>query len=477
MTKTINRRKFISNSLYVVLGGLFFDSCNAFNKKKEDIIVIGAGIAGLAAASKLSLSGYNVTVLEARDRIGGRIHTVDFNGFKMDAGASWIHGTDGNPLYSFSQENKISTVATFEDPSYLYDFDSSEITDSDWSKVKKNLDFLFDESLKNPNISLKELTIQTEAKLNLSEKERRLFYGAVRTEVEIPYAEDSNDLASNILNSDDSFPGDNVLFPEGMSQTIDKLASGLNIKKNSFVTDIQYYSNKVEVFVTDYSLIEKKRSCHACHGNKDATKLISGKSYKADKVVVALPLGMLKNEIVTFHPELPSFKKDSINNTAIGTMNKVFLYFEKSFWPKDGNFIEYFKDNSSEMMVYESYSPIGNNNVLIVFLAGKQARKIENMNIDETRDMVISDLRKIYGSSIPNPTNIYKTGWHTDPFALGSYPHIPPGSKLSDCDKIGNSIDNKIFFAGDSTISNYLATAHGAYISGIKAANEIIRNT
>jgi monoamine oxidase len=156
-------------------------------------------------------------------------------------------------------------------------------------------------------------------------------------------------------------------------------------------------------------------------------------------------------------------------------MNKVFLYFEKSFWPKDGNFLEYFKDTSSEMMVYESYSPIGNNNVLIVFLAGKHARKIENMTIEETRDLVVSDLRKIYGSSIPNPSNVYKTGWHTDPFALGSYPHIPPGSKLSHCDRIGNSIDNKIFFAGDATISNYLATAHGAYISGIKAANEILK--
>jgi len=469
----------LSQSLLLSFGGLFLHSCNLFNNdnSEKNIIVIGAGIAGLAAAKKLSEAGFKVTVLEARNRIGGRIQTIDLNGFKMDAGASWIHGTTNNPLYLFSQEESVLTVPTFDDPSYLYDVNGEDITEDEWKEVESYLGQLYDESFSYPDISLRELTAIVEPKLKLTEKMKRLFYGAVRTEVEVPYAEDGTDLSSAVLHSDDSFPGNNVLFPGGMSQLVSILSRGLDIRLNTFVTDINYSSDQVEVFFTNPSGIDKKRSCHACHQNNDAPVLTPDGSLKADKVIVALPLGMLKNRSVTFFPDLPSRKRDAIANTSIGTMNKVFLYFGNKFWPDDGTFLEYFKDNYSEMMVYESFSAIGNKNVLTTFLGGKHARQIERADIRSTMDMVMLDLRKMFGSSIPDPENIYKTGWHTDPFALGAYPHIPPGSKLSHCDRIAESIDDKVFFAGDSTTSKYLATAHGAYISGINAAKKIINNS
>ena len=476
LSKKISRRKFLTNSFILSLSSLFLSKCSIFNNDKKDkkIVVIGAGISGLAAAYTLNNAGYEVVVLEARDRIGGRIKTIDFNGYKMDAGASWIHGTTNNPLYLFTQKKNIKTIATYNDPSYLYDFDGSDITDDDWKEVEKNLEYLSDKAYDYPNKSLEELSQLVEPQLNLSDRMKRLYYGAIRTEYEIPYAEDGKDLSSIVLVSNDSFPGNDALFPNGMEDVINALAAGLDIRPNSFVTKINYDSDSVEIFYTEPSNIEKKRSCHACHYNEDASLLSDDKSIKADIVIVALPLGMLKYNVVRFVPELPSNKVEAINKVSLGTMNKVFLYFEKSFWPDDGYFFEYFKDDYRNMMVFESFSTIGNKNVLLAFLSGKQARVIENMDIKTVKELVMNELKNMFGNSVPLPKNIYKTSWHTDPFALGSYPHIPPGSNLSYCNIIGEPIENRVFFAGDSTTSDYLATAHGAYISGISAANKII---
>jgi len=476
LSKKFSRRKFLTNSFILSLSSLFLSKCSIFNNDKnyKKIVVIGAGISGLAAAYTLKNAGYEVIILEARDRIGGRIKTIDFNGFKMDTGASWIHGTTNNPLYAFTKEKNIRTIATYDDPSYLYDFDGSLITVEDWKEVEKNLEFLWNKAYDSLDKSLEELSQLVEPELNLSDRMKRLYYGSIRSEYELPYAEDGNDLSSMILVSNDAFPGNDVIFPNGMDGVINALAARLDIRLNSFVTKISYDSDSVEIFYTEPSNIGEKRSCHACHYNEDASLLSNDKSIKADIVVVTLPLGMLKHNVVRFVPELPSNKVEAINKVSIGTLNKVFLYFEKSFWPDDGYFFEYFKDDYRNMMLFESFSTIGNKNVLLAFLAGKQAREIENMDTNTVQDLVINELKSMFGNSISEPKDICKTSWHTDPFALGAYPHIQPGSNLSYCNRIAEPIDNRVFFAGDSTTSEYLATAHGAYISGISAANKII---
>ncbi len=472
-SKRITRKKFLVDSLILSLGGLFLGNCKSSNNVKKDkrIIVIGAGISGLAAAYTLNNAGYEVIVLEARNRIGGRIKTINFNGFKMDAGASWIHGTTNNPLYAFTQENNITTIATYADPSYLYDVDGSEITYDDWKEVEKNLEYLCDKAYDYPEKSLEEVSDIVEHQLSLSDRMRRLYYGAVRTEYEIPDGGDGKELSSIVLISNDSFPGDNVLFPDGMEKVTAALAKGLDIRLNRFVTKINYESDSIEIFYTDSSNVKDKISPYS---NGDFSSLSNEKMVKADIVIVTLPVGVLKRNIVRFVPELPSYKVEAIERITTGSMNKVFLYFEKSFWPDDGYFFEYFKEDYENMMVFESFSTMGIKNILLAFLAGKQSRMAEKEDIPTVKELVMNELKSMFGTSIPEPKDIYKTSWYTDPFALGSYPHIPPGSNLSFADKIAEPIDNRVFFVGDSTTSDYLSTAHGAYISGISAANKII---
>ena len=474
-----SRREFIFKAALASMGLMVLPYCKkpvdevSPITEKKDVIVIGAGIAGLAVAKSLKSKGYNVRILEAGDHYGGRIKTVDMDGYEADFGASWIHGINGNPLHSLANENGITTEPTHYDPSYIYDIDGEEVTYAEWAEIETLLEQLYNLAYENQDISLEELLGIMEPELNLSDKMKRTFYGAVRSEVEIPYAVDAPEISAKALTTDDSFSGNDVIFPNGMAELCDILAEGLDIQYDTFVTKISYAGDKISVFTKNPLDIDPKRSCLACHSGSGAAVLEHDAVFITDKVVVALPLGMLKNNNVVFEPALPANKLEAINSLGIGTMNKVFLKFDHNFWHEDGYFFQYLKQNASEIMEFFSPTPTGTDNVLVAVFAGQQARSIENMEDTDLLNLVMDDLKGMFGDDIPQPVSWQKTAWHTNPLALGSYPHLKPGSDLSACGIIAEPLGEKVFFAGDATSKDYMATAHGAYLSGLEAAYKI----
>ena len=467
----------MSQAALASLGIMLLPTCKKPDENstsKPNVVVIGAGIAGLAAAKKLKNSGFTVTVIEASDRIGGRIKTIDFDGFKADFGASWIHGINGNPLYSLANSNGLITKPTFYDPSYIFDIDGEEITYEEWDVIENLLEELVNLAYSNMDLSLKELLDMMVPGLNLSDKMRRIFLGAVRSEIEIPYAVDSNDISAKALTTNDSFSGEDVVFSGGMQGITDSIAEGLNITLNTFVTKVSYSGNKINVYTKNTSNVDMQRSCMTCHIDSDAAIIEHDNIITADKVIVALPLGMLKYNNVVFEPSLPAEKLTAIDSLGIGTMNKVFLKFEENFWYEDGYFFQYLKEDYAKEIEFFSPTPTGSSNVIVAVFAGQQARSIENLDEGAVVSLVMNDLKGMFGEDIPQPIAVEKTSWHTNPYALGSYPHLQPGSDLSVCDIIAKSIDNKVFFAGDATSRSYMSTAHGAYLSGLTAANKII---
>jgi monoamine oxidase len=156
-------------------------------------------------------------------------------------------------------------------------------------------------------------------------------------------------------------------------------------------------------------------------------------------------------------------------------MNKVFLRFGEDFWNQDGYFFQYLKQDSSKIIEFFSPAPTGASNVIVAVFAGQQARSIEKMEDVDLQNLVMDDLKGMFGDDIPQPLEMQKTSWHTNKFSLGAYPHLKPGSKLSACDSIARPMGNKVFFAGDACSSKYMATAHGAYISGVDAAENAMK--
>jgi monoamine oxidase len=185
---------------------------------------------------------------------------------------------------------------------------------------------------------------------------------------------------------------------------------------------------------------------------------------------------MLKNKGISFNPALSNEKLAAIESIGIGTMNKVFLKFNENFWYEDAYFLEHLQEDSSQIIEFFSPAPTGTPNILVAVFSGQQARSIEHMDNMQVKELLMNELKAMFGEDIPEPIAMEKTTWHTHPFALGSYPHLKPGSDISACDIIATPLDNKVFFAGDATSKKYMSTAHGAYLSGISAAESIIIN-
>ncbi len=483
----MKRRHFLQKAS-IVTAGLLLPSVlmNCVKEYREDkspspssgidlkVLVLGAGMSGLAAASLLKSKGVDVQVIEASSRYGGRIDSVDFEGYIADCGASWIHGISGNPLYSLANENAITTRTTYYEPSYIFDMDGTDITEEEWNTIKPYLDQLSDIACENQELSLQGVLEIIAPQLNLNERLMRLFYGAVRSEIEIPYAIDAADISARALCVNDSFPGNDVIFPSGMHQLTDVLAKNLDIIYNTFVVKIDYSDEKVKVYTKKYADVPGERACNACHDSSNASTVIHDQMYVADKVIVALPPEMLKNENVVFSPPLPASKKSALGGLEMGVMNKVFLKFENTFWSEDGYFLEILKENHSEVIEFFNPVPVGAENILVAVLSGYHAKSIESLTDDEVRELVMNDLRGMYGENIPQPVAIHRTAWHTNPLSLGCYPHLKPGYSMDVCDAIARSIQNQVFFAGDASTKKYMATAHGAYISGRDAAQEIL---
>ena len=310
--------------------------------------------------------------------------------------------------------------------------------------------------------------------LNLNERLTRLFYGALRSEIEIPYAVDAKDISARALLTEDSFDGDDVIFPSGMHQLTDVLAKDADIIYNTFVFKIDFSGSKIRIFTKKYEEVPEDRSCNACHNATNAVNITHDNIFEADKIVIALPMEMLKNGIISFVPSLPEEKQNALNGLQMGTMNKIFLKFEECFWNEDGFFLELLKNDHSHIIEFFNPVAVGEENILVGVLAGYHAKSIEYMSDEEVTELAMAELKGMYGEDIPQPVAIQRTAWHTNPLSLGCYPHLKPGFAMDICDTIAQPINDKVFFAGDSTSKNYLATAHGAYISGQRAAKEIM---
>ncbi len=471
-----SRRKFIEKAVLASIGFTLFNNCrkpDPIEKQNGSIIVVGAGISGLTAAYNLSKKGYDVTILEANKRIGGRILSVDFGGMKADLGASWIHGSINNPLYDFVKKHNINTIPTKEEPSYIFDLDGEDITSDEWNVWTKFLNKLVNESYNYPNISLENLIQKFWDDEVLSPKLERVFNGGIRLELEIPYSEDSKKLAANVLQNDGYYKGKHVILPTGMSSIIDILALNENIKLNTFATKIDYSGDKIFVHTTELPENEKYRSCNACHSNQNANHLNSNSVYKADRVLITVPVNILKNEGITFEPELPIAKKKTIQNIQVGTMNKVYMKFDNAFWPSDSRFFSKLKENRSEIIEFMNMQVINQKPILIAFLGGYHSKRIESFSENQLINYMQNELKDIFNIEIPIPTELKRTKWHTSPYSLGSYPVIPPGFDNHLFTEMAKPVANKLFFAGDATEKIHYASAHGAFKSGLRAFNEI----
>ena len=431
---------------------------NSATGSEETIIVIGAGMAGLTVAARLQASGFQVVVLEARSRPGGRILTDHSLGVPIDLGAAWIHGdSKKNPLMKWVKELNIETRKTDWDSLFLYDSEEGELADATYSKFYRKFEYVLEQLYDiretiGTSRSIAESIDKAVKGSGTTGVVRRGLQWTLVSYIGIEYASDFEELSHRYWDADSAFSGDDAIVQPGYAKIIDAIGKDLSIQYQNVVQRIRLDANGVSI-TTD----------------KDV--------FKGDRVVVTVPLGVLQDGGIVFEPALPDQKIQSMDRLAMGTMNKIALKFPRRFWPEEAHRLGLLEDTTNETVEYFPLTAYNGEPILVGLARGRHARGWESVPKASVVEEAMADLKAMFGGSVPPPSDSLVTAWHSDRFSRGAYSHVPPGGRLSDYSALAKPIDDRIFFAGEATHSTYPATVHGAYLSGERAAREIVKST
>lgn len=423
---------------------------------KQRVVVIGAGTAGLGAAVALRAAGMDVVVVEARDRIGGRVHTSNlWAGMPMDLGASWIHGVDGNPVTELAKQAGAATVLTSYDSTLLH-IDPALKALGVKGRGTKAAEKVVGRALawaegRDRDASLQRALDAVAPVASLDAVRRAQLDFHVSATYEQEHAGGSRQLSAWWMEEGKEFGGEDALFPGGYGQVPTHLAQGLDVRLNHVVTSVTTTSTDATVGFAD------------------------GSTLKADQVLVTVPLGVLKAGDITFDPPLSAPKRRAIRALGMGLLNKHWLRFDRVRWPRDHDWHEYLSARKGEWSEWVSLAKVKETPVLLVFSAAEHAERLEQQDDRDILASIMDTARHMFGTDLPDPVATQFTRWRADPFARGSYSFYAVGSDPDDRKALAASEERRLHFAGEAQSVSHPGTVHGALLSGRTAAAHIIR--
>jgi monoamine oxidase len=466
-----SRRGFIRQAAIGTAGtALWAQRGEAKTHLDADVIVIGAGMAGVTAAAALH-QHHRVIVLEGRpDRIGGRIWSSHaWADEVVDLGASWLTHEEINPLKAIADRARIRLIPSDLSSFHLSEADGTPVSDSEvdglallfgeiyaevqviaWQRAVRRL----------PDIPASKAfdTVLAQKRLDPNTLRRLNFF--INLFVKEPEAADLNDISLRYLGNVSVFLQGFTsasIIPGGYLQLLKLFAAGLDIRCGHVVDTIEYGANGV------------------------AVTLDSGVTFRAKYAVVTLPLGVLKSRSVTFWPQLPNWKRTSIDRLHVGISNKVYFRFPHTFWPLDRTGVDRIDATPEAKWStwFNFYKYSGENGspglpTLLSFNHSTYASHLEGLTDAQVIDEVWPVLKNQYKDKAVRPISLQRSHWGSDPFAHGATAHIPTGASPADLRLLGEPVANRLFFAGDSTTDEFTGFVLAAYQTGLRAASRIL---
>jgi monoamine oxidase len=436
-------------------------------RRPGSVVVVGAGVAGLAAARALADAGVRVAVVEGRERVGGRVWTEG----GVDLGAHWIHGTEGNPFAGLAHRQGLSTLFVGGDSTYTGGWQPLTLHGPDGaalSEAEKQQSILFVDGVREelealrrriathgePDLSFRAALSQVLAEQRLTPAERSHLDWHITMLARDDWAAGADELS--LLHWDEGYEvygyGDSV-FADGMQAVAEGLAAGLDVRLGHEVSRIEHGSAGVRV-VTSRGPVE------------------------ADAAIVTLPLGVLKAGAVAFAPGLPDRKRRAIERLGMGQATKIVLRFETPFWPKEQYVFGYLSaDRDSHPTTVLNLWKSHRRPALVLLVGGPRAVEMESWDDARTRDWGMNVVRHLFGAGAPDPVSVTATRWASDPFSRGAYAYIAVGSSPEDIAALAEPVGSTLLFAGEATARSHWACVHGAYVSGLREAARLIGDT
>ncbi|MEX2655047.1 MAG: NAD(P)/FAD-dependent oxidoreductase [Acidimicrobiia bacterium] len=413
------------------------------------VVVVGAGVAGLTCAATLQRAGVDVTVVEARDRIGGRVWTGEVAGARIDLGGAWIHGPIDNPLATYCREVGLDWVSDgpwgsrmqvhTEDGSLLPHTATTSLVTA-WSDFNAGeaVTVLGDSATfleaVEWYIADRGLTgVPADAvRYSLSWLEGGLNIGAH------PQTISAAGAAFYQLHA-----GGNVVLAGGYRSLVDHLAIDLDIALEEPVLAIE-------------------------HGAAGAIVSTVTRSIQADHVVVTVPIGVLHRNAIVFSPTLPSPITKAIERLRLSTVEKIILRFKERWWPEDLRRLISITE-SHQFPAWTDFSLHAEAPTLVGFFNPALASMPEDSG--SRLDLARHSLDSMLGKG-PKPIGAIITDWRNDPYAGGAYSYIPVGATATDM-RAFTLLHGSLHFAGEHTVPEYYGTVHAAFVSGRNAADRL----
>lgn len=430
------------------------DEINTTRSTHAEIIVIGAGLAGLSAARELHDAGKSVIVLEAKPHIGGRTYSQLLGTTPVDMGASWLHGVKGHPLTPLAEHLNLRLVPTDYDNDVLFDTEGKP-SDADAPALRQYTKAMYralytaiESEDHNTSVAaaLQHIPADIVGALPVSARDH-----ITANHLDEEYGADPRALSVMALDEGLDYEGSDALIKQSYKPLVDKLAEDLDIRLTSPVTAIDYRESHIELSTE------------------------RGK-FSAPQVIVTLPLGVLQSGDIVFTPDLPTEKRRAIHALGVGLLNKLYLKFPRVFWHTDADVIAYQTPQRGRWLSWYDLSELSGEPILLGFTAADAADAVEALDDEQLVAEAMGVLRTLYGDDIPQPTLHLRSRWRADPYARGAYSFLKVGATQLARKHLAEPIDNRLFFAGEATDSDFPATTQGAYFSGLRAAQRLLNS-
>ncbi|MCC7274962.1 MAG: FAD-dependent oxidoreductase [Alphaproteobacteria bacterium] len=403
-----------------------------------DVVVVGAGAAGIAAARRLAAAGLSLAVVEARDRIGGRAWTVADRGpYPLDLGCGWLHSADRNPLVAVAGELGLAIDRTLPP----------------WGKRSTGLAFAPGEQ-ERWRADLEAFYARLHAAADSAERDRPAadllepgnrwnpLMHAVSTYVN--GVELDRLSLRDYARYDDS--GVNWRVPQGYGTLIAAAGAGLPVRLGCAATRIDHSGRRLAVETTLGTLT-------------------------ADAVVVTVPTSLLAAGAIDFRPALPD-KRHAAAVLPLGLADKLLLAVERPDDLPAQNTHSYGRIDTAATAAYH-FRPFGRP-LIEGYFGGRLARALEAGGEAAFLAHAADELAGLLGNDIRRRIRpVVATGWDRDPWARGSYSHALPGHADARAE-LAAPVDGRILFAGEACSPHDFSTAHGAWQTGVAAADAIV---